>query len=668
VNVETVKITASVAVDLTAQTEGFVITTSADGTNSITGSQGGDSITGNIGADTINGGAGNDFISGGATGADSLTGGADDDTFSIKDAAANTSIITIADYGLGSDKLVGTFSGLGLLAITIDNSSETALNLTNNSGATGKATVTGASADDVITGGKANDSIDGNAGADTLDGGTGDDTLNGGVGDDVILGGASTGADSITGGTGNDVITGGAGADKFVVDAGTDTITDWGIGTYTTVSGLDTLTSIDTLTIAQGTTAIFTVPTAGGVVSFGDVSTSVVTLTPATINTTSTTTSRGNSGTLVIDASSSKATTITGTSGIDSITGSEFADSITAGAGADIIISGAGKDTVAGGDGADAITLSGSGYNVVVVNAKVGTSSDSVAVSVSGNDNDTGGDVIKGFAFGLDKIKVVGTDVADFIARDDVAIGTATGGVNTQAVAGSYSILTGLISLDGDSTLGQSDDIAITFSSPTYETGSSLTANSALAYADNFLASLVFDLTGTTGTDEMWGGPGADTLAGGDNADFIRGGRWGYSGDADLIFAGAATTAVNGIYPQGADATAGTGVNSDFTALFGPIGDNTHYDNVFTAANIIEGCQGNDVLVASAQKDVFLYQTETSTSGPTPGNDTIHSFKIGTDRIFTFETDGSGNGNDYTFTGGNVSTTPLYMTKKNRTC
>lgn len=326
-----------------------------------------------------------------------------------------------------------------------------------------------------------------------------------------------------------------------------------------------------------------------------------------------------------------------------------------------MLISGAGKDTVAGGDGADAITLSGSGYNVVVVNAAVGTSSDSVAVVVSNNDNDTGGDVIKGFAFGLDKIKVVGTDVTSFTgamsnysSNSGISVGTATGAVNSQAVVGSYTALTGLISLNGDSTLGQADDIAITFVSPTYETGSALTSASSLTGANNFLASLVFDLTGTTGTDEMWGGPGADTLVGGDNADFIRGGYSSYTGDADLIFAGARTTAVNGVYPQGADATAGTGVNSDFTALFTPIGGTTTYDTVFAAANIIEGLQGNDILVASTQKDVFLYQTlTTGISGvmKNPGNDTIHSFKMGTDRIFVFEKRGDVNNatGDFTF-------------------
>jgi hypothetical protein len=368
-----------------------------------------------------------------------------------------------------------------------------------------------------------------------------------------------------------------------------------------------------------------------------------------------------NSGKLVIDASSSKATTITGTSGIDSITGSEFADSITAGVGADIIISGAGKDTVAGGQGADAITL-GDGVNLVVVNAAVGGTGPTAAdsVRVDGDDKaDTGGDVITGFAFGLDKIKVVGTAVTDFVAGDDVAVGTATGSTYDGTVAGSYTALTGFISLDGDSTLGQADDIAITFASPTYEINSSLTAASALTGANNFLASLVFDLTGTTGADEMWGGPGADTLVGGANADFIRGGYSSYIGDADLIFAGAATTAVNGVYPEGADATPGIGVNSDFTALFGPtVGSSTAYDKVFTAANIIEGLQGNDILVASAQKDVFLYQTlTTGISGAlkNPGNDTIHSFKMGTDRIFVFEKRGDADNTtgDFTFTAGN---------------
>jgi Ca2+-binding RTX toxin-like protein len=640
VNVENITVNGtSLAYDFTAQTEGLKIAITATTADTVTGGQGADSITGSAIGDSIVGGAGNDTIAAGTAGADTLTGGEDDDTFSIvTHAASTTDKITITDFGLGKDKIVGAFTAAGELAVTLSDSIEGPASFLSALGALGKATIVGGTADDVITGGKGNDLISGNAGADTIDGNAGDDTLTGASGDDALSGGL--GDDSITGGAGNDVLTGGAGADKFVVDAGTDTIIDWGVGTYTTVNGLNTLTSTDTLTIAQGTTAIYTVPSAGGVVSFGDVSTSVVTLTPATINTTSTTTSRGNYGTLVIDASSSKATTITGTSGIDSITGSDFADSITAGAGADIIISGAGKDTVAGGAGADAITLSGSGNNLVVVNAEVAVSSDSVAVVVTGNDNDTGGDVIKGFAFGLDKIKVVGTAVTDFVAGDDVAVGTATGSVDTQAVAGSYTALTGLISLDGDSTLGQSDDIAITFASPTYEINSSLTAASALTGANNFLASLVFDLTGTTGADEMWGGPGADTLVGGANADFIRGGYSSYIGDADLIFAGAATTAVNGVYPEGADATAGTGVNSDFIALFGPIGGSTTYDRVFTAANIIEGLQGNDILVASAQKDVFLYQTlTTGISGAlkNPGNDTIHSFKMGTDRIFVFE-------------------------------
>lgn len=348
-----------------------------------------------------------------------------------------------------------------------------------------------------------------------------------------------------------------------------------------------------------------------------------------------------------------------------SVTGGAGNDVITGGSSADTISGGSGNDTINGGAGADVID-GGAGADTIIVKAAVGTSSDSGVVVVSGTGNDVGADTIKGFAFGLDKIKVVASGVTDFVARDDVSVGTARASI-TVTNSDAYSALTGLISLDGNSTVNDTGDIAITFDSPTYETGSALddsdadTYNSALPYADNFLASLVFDLTGTVSSDGIWGGPGADTIAGGAEADFIRGGRAGYAGDADLIFAGAATTAVNGVYPQGADTIASaTAVAPAFTSLFSPQGDSTHYDKVFGGANIIEGAQGNDVLVASTAKDVFLYQTETSTSGPTPGNDTIHSFKIGTDRIFTFETDGSGNGSDYTFTGnvaGGGSTT-----------
>lgn len=81
--------------------------------------------------------------------------------------------------------------------------------------------------DDLIFGGEGNDRIGGKAGNDTLLGGTGDDRLWGDDGDDLLLGGL--GNDTLTG----DDASGGQGADTFVlaIGAGTDTITDFEVGT-----------------------------------------------------------------------------------------------------------------------------------------------------------------------------------------------------------------------------------------------------------------------------------------------------------------------------------------------------------------------------------------------------------------------------------------------------
>ena len=81
--------------------------------------------------------------------------------------------------------------------------------------------------DDVIYGGDGNDRIGGKAGDDTLYGDAGDDRLWGDDGDDVLWGGG--GDDILTG----DNDSGGRGSDTFVLafEAGTDTITDFEVGT-----------------------------------------------------------------------------------------------------------------------------------------------------------------------------------------------------------------------------------------------------------------------------------------------------------------------------------------------------------------------------------------------------------------------------------------------------
>jgi hypothetical protein len=344
VNINTGIAVNGFAVNLTNQTEGFVINllaASADVSTTkftITGSAGDDSITGASAGDVILGSNGDDTISGGTAGSDTITGGAGDDVFNFVTGSVNTQKVTILDFGNGSDSFKGALTGAGSIDVTIFGTSTTPLELSKVLGTGGISSVTGGSAADTITGG---------AGSDTINGGGGDDSINGGAG-----------IDSLTGGAGNDTLTGGVGADVFVVDAGTDIITDWG-----------TLGSTDTLAISVGATAIFTVPTAGGDVTFGG-----------------TTTVTSNSGTLIVDASSAKAVTLIGTSGVNKITGSEFADSITGGSVDDTIFGGNGNDTINGGEGFDVITL-GTGNDIVVLGITA-TSIDTIIGFVGGSSHD----------------------------------------------------------------------------------------------------------------------------------------------------------------------------------------------------------------------------------------------------------------------------------------
>ena len=77
-------------------------------------------------------------------------------------------------------------------------------------------------------------------------------------------------------------------------------------------------------------------------------------------------------------------------------------------------------------------------------------------------------------------------------------------------------------------------------------------------------------------------------------------------------------------------------MNSVFLSDFAPF--STNLAGVFGGANIVEGRQADDTLVASTTKDIFFYQTApTSGSGylinTEIGADTIHGFTIGEDAI-----------------------------------
>jgi hypothetical protein len=183
-------------------------------------------------ADTITGGAADETISAGASagsggGADVYDGGAGTDTFNAVGAKNVTETGTTgASQGvvvnLGSSAVTGitVFAKLGTYIsgnLTSVAAGTVAYTFTSNSTATSGVVSTIANIENVV----------GSAGADYIVG--------------------TSGANSITGGTGNDFISGGAGADTFVFLApstdGTDVISDFASGDIISVNATTTLST-----------------------------------------------------------------------------------------------------------------------------------------------------------------------------------------------------------------------------------------------------------------------------------------------------------------------------------------------------------------------------------------------------------------------------------------
>jgi Ca2+-binding RTX toxin-like protein len=133
----------------------------------------------------ITGSAGSDFLSDGGFANVRLSGGAGGDTYVV--ASAST---TIADAALnaGADTVVTS-----IVNYSLGNNIE---NLTYTGSATN--TMNGNGSANIITGGSGADTIFGNGGADTLIGGLGNDRLSGGGGKDTFVFAPGFGSDTIT--------------------------------------------------------------------------------------------------------------------------------------------------------------------------------------------------------------------------------------------------------------------------------------------------------------------------------------------------------------------------------------------------------------------------------------------------------------------------------------
>jgi len=667
------------------------------GIDSITGGNGADKITGGLGADTIDAGAGADtlvYLLQNTTGAgglatqnlfyssatvDSLAGGDGVDTILI--GTTGTAVdITAADVwtGITDVEVIKAAANSAVVTIALDVTAATSgiykVDLSDVTQATGSiinvseftvatdATLIGPSAttsNAVITGGAGADSITAAGGGTTITGGLGADTINGGASDDVLiyaltadLFADSTSVDSIKGGadayaelsspTQGDILKVGTAATSGSSPTPAIAFTIANDDSWARITGVETI-----IAVANNKSVNIALDSSAQGAGIKEVDLRLVTgisTDKSSINVSEFTTGvklRGASATGIVD--------ITGGLGVDTITGA------------------AGGGTIQGNGGADVITAA-AGTDIFVVNSIVGTSSDSAATAATGSAYGTAGDSITSFLPGTDKITVVATNVHNFDANTDAVVGTgsspslAAGAVVANFVAATSTAATGLINFNhSESSFGEAGDIALGF-----------TFSSTTLTAANFRTALTYNITGTSATDTINGGENADTIngaggddviigdnsadtiIGGDGADYIRGDATGntYSAtNTDVIFVGAETTAVGGVYPEGSDNISGTAVNSYFLTLFHPF--STKMSGVFGGANIVCGRQGADTVIASTAKDIMWYQTaganadpdigiasDSATlningylSGAYLGADTIHGFTIGEDAI-----------------------------------
>ncbi|TAY20214.1 hypothetical protein ELH92_02225 [Rhizobium ruizarguesonis] len=570
---------------------------------------------GNAADNVITGGTRFDWLDGKA-GADTLIGGAGDDTY-IVDSLGD--IVVEATDG-GVDRILTDLAAYSLAGIAnVEN-----LVLRSNGNSTG----TGNSLDNMITSGTGNDTLSGGAGNDTLDGGRGADSLTGGTGNDIyvvydvgdtIIENADEGIDTVqtylTGytlsanvenltyhgpwafgfvGTGNNldnVITGGGATDTLSGGAGNDTLDGW--------TGADTLiggTGNDTYVIDNADDRVTEAANGG-------------------IDTVRTTLAAYTLGSDVenLTYSGTAAFTGTGNSLANTIKGAAGADTLDGKAGADILIGGAGNDIYIVDDLSDVVTeglnegtdlikaLSSYALTANVENLTfIGTgdfsgTGNSLANAITGG---AGNDLLDGGA---------GNDTLSGGAGNDIyVVDSASDVINEQVSAGTDEIRTALAAY--------SIAALVNVENLTYSGSASFTGTG------NALANTI---TGGAGNDTLNGGTGADGLIGGagDDAYIVDNAGDSVTEDVDAGSDTVRTTLasytlaanVENLTYIGTVAFTGTG-NGLANTIRGAAG-----------ADILDGKAGADILIGGVGNDTYIVDdlADVVTEGLNEGTDLI---------------------------------------------
>ena len=192
------------------------------GADTITGGALDDTIYGGRGANLLQGGAGDDRMAFGYGGQQTLDGGADDDLLIVYDATMPVYFIVdgVGSVDDGQLSVITGFERYEIEGSTLGDVVRTADGDDLVLGFKGNDVLSGAAGNDSLVGAGGHDEMWGEEGADTLSGGNHDDTLYGGDGNDKLIDGA--GDDNLRAGDGDDVLVIGFGSDYVFGDAGAD--------------------------------------------------------------------------------------------------------------------------------------------------------------------------------------------------------------------------------------------------------------------------------------------------------------------------------------------------------------------------------------------------------------------------------------------------------------
>ncbi len=465
------------------------------GADSLVGGLGDDTLTGGDGADTLNGGAGVDSLVGGM-GDDRLTGGAGVDRFLVE---AGTDTLTDLAFG-GNDVLVVQ---AGAAAVVTMGGHWTPSAGTSNAG-TASVAVAGYNVNLASVGGASGWALSnahiravnlvGSSQGDTITGGIGEDRLRGHGGADSLVGGA--GNDQIWGGAGDDTMTGGAGMDRFLVDFGTDVITDLGAG------------GRDVVIVSAGATLQATLA-ANWMATTATINGGVANLTAAGFNVILDA-ANGVSGWNVSNAGNPNGVILAGSFQADTLTGGDGDDTIAGtqnnNGGTEFLDGGAGADWL---HGSHPLLFGGPGSHL-----NGGEGADTL-VGGPGSDTMTGG-------AGIDRFHTFRTDVITDLGAGGADVVICTVGDTLQAtLAADWTATTATINGGVANLTAAGFDVNLQAASGVSGWNVS---NAGDANAVRLTGSVRNDrLVGGEGADVLRGSTGLDTLEGGGGADTLDG-------------------------------------------------------------------------------------------------------------------------------------------------